>query len=134
MVLLPMIGVSDGDSGDSHAAYSRKCTIYNREFDIQSIRVSRNISFFQARTVYQQTHRHRVINYAGTRAPIQTTSVCTKKICHGLGPNMLHGSNVLLLLSETSRAVRLTISVYYHSCRGCGKNCGSTYVVTSEDS
>ena len=38
-----------------------------------------NISFFEARKVYQQTHGQRVMNYAGAiRAPIQNASVCTQ--------------------------------------------------------
>ena len=32
--------------GECHSAYSKKCSIYKREYDIQSIRVSNNISFF----------------------------------------------------------------------------------------
>ena len=31
-----------------------KCSYYKREFDIQHIRVSKNVSFFEARTIYQQ--------------------------------------------------------------------------------
>ena len=32
--------------GEYHTAYSKKCSIYKREYGIQSIRVSNNISFF----------------------------------------------------------------------------------------
>ena len=73
--------------GESHAAYSKKCAIFKREFDIQSIRVSRNISFFEARTVYQQTHGQKVVNYAGAvRVPTQTASVCTQTDVSWVGP------------------------------------------------
>ena len=34
--------------GECHAAYNKKCSVYKKEYDIQSIRVSRNISFFEA--------------------------------------------------------------------------------------
>ena len=40
--------------GDCHTAYSKKCSIYKRNYEIQSISVSRNISLFEARTVYQK--------------------------------------------------------------------------------
>ena len=33
--------------GECHTAYSMKCSIYEREYDIQSIRVSRNISILK---------------------------------------------------------------------------------------
>ena len=46
---------------------------------IQSIRVSKNISLFEARTIYQETHGQRVISYAGAaKTPIHSTSVCTQ--------------------------------------------------------
>ena len=73
--------------GESHAAYSKKCAIFKREFDIQSIRVSRNISFFEARKVYQQTHGQKVVNYAGAvSVPTQTASVCTQTDVSWVGP------------------------------------------------
>ena len=57
------------------------------EYDIQSIRVSRNISFFEARQVYQKTHGQRVMSYAGaTKAPIQSSSVCTQTCVSWVGP------------------------------------------------
>ena len=37
--------------GGSHASYSKKCTVFKKEYDIQSIRVSSNISFFEARMI-----------------------------------------------------------------------------------
>ena len=40
--------------GENHAAYSKKCTVYKKEYDIQSIRVSSNISFFEARMIYKK--------------------------------------------------------------------------------
>ena len=64
---------------ENHISYNKKCTVYKREYDIQNIRVSRNISFFEARKVYQQTHEQRVMNYAGAiRARFQNASVCTQ--------------------------------------------------------
>ena len=52
---------------------------YKREYDIQHIRVSQNVSFFEAHAIYKKTHGQRVMNYAGTtKAPIQCTSVCTQ--------------------------------------------------------
>ena len=41
-------------SSSTNTSYNKKCTVYKREYDIQNIRVSRNISFFEARKVYQQ--------------------------------------------------------------------------------
>ena len=65
--------------GECHTAYSKKCSIYKREYDIQSIRVSKHISFFEARTIYMRTHGQRVMSYAGAaKTPIQSTSVCTQ--------------------------------------------------------
>ena len=64
---------------ENHASYNKKCSFYKREYDIQHIRVSQNVSFFEARAIYQNTHGQRVMNYAGTtKAPIQCTSVCTQ--------------------------------------------------------
>ena len=40
--------------GESHAAYSKKFTVYKKEYDIQSIRVSSNITFFEARMIYKK--------------------------------------------------------------------------------
>ena len=65
--------------GERHASYNKKCSYYKREFDIQHIRVSKNVSFIEGRTIYQITHGQRVMNYAGaTKAPTQCTSVCTQ--------------------------------------------------------
>ena len=64
-----------------------KCSVYKKEYDIQSIRVSRNISFFEARQVYQKTHGQRVMSYAGaTKAAIQSSSVCTQSDVSWVGP------------------------------------------------
>ena len=64
--------------GENHASYNKKCSFYRREYDSQSIRVSNNVSFFDDRKFFQQTHGQRVINYAGAvRAHIQKASVCT---------------------------------------------------------
>ena len=38
--------------GEKHASYNKKCSYYKREFDIQHIRVSKNVYFFKARTTY----------------------------------------------------------------------------------
>ena len=57
----------------------KKCSIYKRRYDIQSIRVSKNVSFFEACTIYQKTHGQRAMSYAGAaKPPIQGTSVCTQ--------------------------------------------------------
>ena len=65
----------------------KKCSVYKKEYDIQSIKVSRNISFFEARQVYQKTHGQRVMSYAGaTKAPIQSSSVCTQTDMSWVGP------------------------------------------------
>ena len=41
--------------------------------------MSRNISFFEGRMVYQKTHGQRVMSYAGAaKTPIQSISVCTQ--------------------------------------------------------
>ena len=65
--------------GECYAAYNKKCSVYKKEFDIQSIRVSRNISIFEAPQVYQKTHGQRVMSYAGTTKDLlQRSSVCTQ--------------------------------------------------------
>ena len=65
--------------GDQHASYNKKCSYYKREFDIQHIKVLKNVYFFEARTIFQKNHGQRVMNYAGaTKAPTQCTSVCTQ--------------------------------------------------------
>ena len=38
--------------GEKHVSYNTMCSYYKREFDIQRIRVSKNVSFFEARTIY----------------------------------------------------------------------------------
>ena len=64
---------------ENHASYNKKCSFYKREYDIQHIRVSQNVSFFEARAIYQKSHGQRVMSYAGAaKAPIQNTSVCTQ--------------------------------------------------------
>ena len=84
--------------GECHAAYNKKCSVYKKEYDIQSIRVPRNISFFEARQVYQKTHGQRVMSYAGaTKAPIQAHRSARRLMCHGLGLSLLLGDSVLLL-------------------------------------
>ena len=58
---------------------ARNVLFIKKEYDIQSIRVSSNISFFEARMIYKKTHGQRVMSYAGaTKAPIQSSSVCTQ--------------------------------------------------------
>ena len=43
--------------------------------------------FFEARQVYQKTHRQRVMSYAGaTKAPIQSSSICTQTDVSWVGP------------------------------------------------
>ena len=39
------------NSGEKHASYNKKSSYYKREFDIQHIRVSNNVSFFEALTI-----------------------------------------------------------------------------------
>ena len=39
---------------ENHASYNKKCSFYKREYDIQHIRVSQNVSFFEARAIYQK--------------------------------------------------------------------------------
>ena len=52
---------------------------YKREYDIQHIRVSQNVSFLKLVQFIKKNHGQRVMNYAGTtKAPIQCTAVCTQ--------------------------------------------------------
>ena len=68
--------------GECHTAYS----IYKREYDIQSISVSKNISFFEARTIFQRIHGQSVMSYAGAaKTPTQSTSVCTQTDVSSIG-------------------------------------------------
>ena len=51
--------------GEKHA-YNKKCSYYKREH----IRVSKNVCFFEAHTIYIKNHGQRVMNYAGaTKTP-----------------------------------------------------------------
>ena len=57
----------------------KKCSVYNHGYYIQYIRVSKNVSFFEARSIYPKTHGQRVMNYAGAaKASIQSTSICAQ--------------------------------------------------------
>ena len=47
---------------ENHPSYSKKCSYYKREFDIQHIRIKNCISFFDARTLYERTHGPKVMN------------------------------------------------------------------------
>ena len=61
---------------EDHAAYSKKCSFYKREFDIQTIRVKNNISFFEARKRYQQTYGQKDMNYVNAvKKPSHVTTV-----------------------------------------------------------
>ena len=80
--------------GECHAAYNKKCSVYKKEYDIQSIRVSRNISFFETRQVHQNTHGQRVMSYAGATKAHRSAR---RLMCHGLGLSLLLGDSVLLL-------------------------------------
>ena len=113
--------------GEKHASYNKKCSHYKREFDIQHIRVSKNVYFFEARTIYKTPHGQRVMNYVGaTKAPTQCISVYIHRpMCRGLWLSLIHGSNVLLLCYKQASSIRLTISGHYHSCGGC-ESCGPT--------
>ena len=76
--------------GECHTAYSKKCNVYKREYDIQSIRVSKNISCFEARTIYQRTHGQRVMSYAGAaKTLIQSTSVYTQTVVSWIGAQLV---------------------------------------------
>ena len=117
--------------GENHAPYNKKCSFYNRYYDIQSIRVSNSVYFFETRKIHQQTHGQRVMNYAGSvTVPIQRTLICTQTDVSWVGLSLLHGSSVLLLLSQAS-SVCLTISGNFHSCGGCEEN--SQLIVTSKE-
>ena len=93
---------------ENHASYKNKCSFYKRQYYIQYIRVSNNVSFYEARNVYQQSHGQKVMNYAGAvKAPVQSTSIC-REMCHGSAKNLLLGSSVLLpllLSGQFSRSV-----------------------------
>ena len=47
-----------------------KNAVFIKRSDIQSIRVSRNISFFETRQVYQKTHGQRVMSYADANSEL----------------------------------------------------------------
>ena len=73
--------------GEKHASYNKKCNFYKSEYDIQHIRVSKNISFFEARKIHQQSHEHRVMDVAGAvNAPTQNTSISTQTDVSWVGP------------------------------------------------
>ena len=112
---------------ENHASYNKKCSFYKREYDIQHIRVSQNVSFFEARAIYQKTHGQRVMNYAGTtKAPAQCTSVCTQTDVSWVGPQPVTRKQ-RPAASVTIRpvpSVSRSVSRHYHSCGGCEKKCG----------
>ena len=61
---------------ENHAAYSKKCPIYKKEYDIPNIRVKKTVSFFEARKLYNQTHGQKDMNFANVvKNPVHVTSV-----------------------------------------------------------
>ena len=61
---------------ENHAAYSKKCPIYKKEYDIQNIRVKKNVSFFEARKQYHQIHGQKDMNFANVvKNSVHVTSV-----------------------------------------------------------
>ena len=61
---------------ENHAAYSKKCPIYKKEYDIQNIRVKKNVSFFEARKQYNQIHGQKDMNFANVvKNSVHVTSV-----------------------------------------------------------
>ena len=73
--------------GEKNASYNKKCSFYKSEYDIQHIRVSRNISFFEARKIHQQTPGQRVMDFSGAvKAPTQSTSISTHTYVSCVGP------------------------------------------------
>ena len=61
---------------ENHAAYSKKCPIYKKEYDIQNIRVKKNVSFFEARKQYNQSHGQKDMNFANVvKNSVHVTSV-----------------------------------------------------------
>ena len=61
---------------ENHAAYSKKCPIYKKEYDIQNIRVKKNVSFFEARKQYNQIQCQKDMNFANVvKNSVHVTSV-----------------------------------------------------------
>lgn len=54
--------VNCGEGQTPHASYDRSCPTYAKEKEIASIKATRNVSFREARDIYQQTHPQ--ISYA----------------------------------------------------------------------
>jgi len=70
----------------NHASFSKQCSFFKKEFDIQNIRVTKSVSFFEARKIYEQTHGQKVMNFAGAvKAPVQTTAAYTQTDVSWLG-------------------------------------------------
>ena len=79
-----------------HAANSKDCARWKREYDIQCIKVNQQLSFFEARKKYESLHGHENMNFAratkmgvgvasvGTQtdAATQTDDILTSKAAH----------------------------------------------------
>ena len=89
--------VNCGEGQTPHASYDRSCPKYAEEKEINGIKTTRNITFREAREIYQETHPK--ISYAQkAKAPIQA----------GTSINQMTATQLLLLLKSFGLSVVAT--------------------------
>ena len=83
-----------------HPSYNKKCSFYKREYDIQHIRVSNNVLFFEARNIYQQSHGKKgdELCCSSQDSGPKHIDLQSYRLCHGSGLSLLLESSILLHL------------------------------------
>ena len=99
---------------ENHAAYSKKCPIYKKEYDIQNIRVKKNVSFFEARKQYNQSHGQKDLHFANAvKKPshVTTVSVSTQSdmYMYWNGSELVTRKDPLLNSTKSKAAVTQTV-------------------------
>ena len=99
---------------ENHAAYSKKCPIYKKEYDIQNIRVKKNVSFFEARKQYNQSHGQKDLHFANAvKKPshVTTVSVSTQSdmYMYWNGSELVTRKDPLLDSTKSKAAVTQTV-------------------------
>ncbi|KAF0298468.1 Nucleic-acid-binding protein from mobile element jockey [Amphibalanus amphitrite] len=87
--------VNCGEGQTPHSAYDRSCPAYVKEKEIMTIKATRNLSFKEAREVYNQSHPK--TSYAQKMAASFRPSVRDADPCCGLEPFVRQRSAVVFL-------------------------------------
>ena len=103
---------------ENHASYNKKCSFYKREYDIQHIRVSQNVSFFEARAIYQKTSwtesDELCWDHQGSD-PVRI-SMYTDLCVVGWAPACYTEAASCCFCYYQTGSIRFTVSGHYHSC------------------